>query len=324
MIRDMLKERILIICRGASSGRFAMKILRRISGAIAILIALSGCATTTHTPVVAATFMPTCEQTLLELNHLTTSLASKSHIPLAVPGPMHFCRYRWNNDENKLVLMADDTELIASVALLQMLSKLKTVNEVYGPNAVFPCPMMQGNADVVILRATTGSELTVIQVQRDGCERVIVTHPGSDSYLAYVSSAQLLTQLDAITPIGGRPTKNLPSIRVTPSTNLRDGERILVQVSGTSPGERFLISECANAAAANINGCGDQLAQQPFIDTDPSGAGSITFDVRARAATKPYNTTVFRPCTNQCVIMVTGTDINGQSKFVYAPLKFSK
>ncbi|OIQ77395.1 hypothetical protein GALL_409150 [mine drainage metagenome] len=204
-----------------------MKIVRQVGGAIAIFVMLTGCAVATQAPE-AIPSLPSCENTLLELNHLSTSLATKSHIPLALPGPMHFCRYRWNNNENKLTLMADDTELLAPVGILQALSKLKTVNEVYGPNVVFFCPMMQGNADVIILQGATSSELTVIQVQRDGCGRVILTHPGSVSYTAYLSSAQLLTQLDAITATGGGPTKNLPHIRVTPSTNLRDGERVLV------------------------------------------------------------------------------------------------
>jgi len=112
------------------------------------------------------------------------------------------------------------------------------------------------------------------------------------------------------------------TVHVTPSINLHGGEQVLVQLRGAASGERFRVSECASAADANIAGCGDQLASQPFIDTDPSGAGSMTVHVQARAATKPYNTTTFQLCTDQCVIMATGT-FGETSRFVYAPLKFS-
>lgn len=111
-----------------------------------------------------------------------------------------------------------------------------------------------------------------------------------------------------------------PTINVTPSINLRGGEQVVVRVRGGDPGGKFFVSECATAADASVNGCGDQLAAQPFGVTDESGAGSITFHVQARAVTKPYNTTAFQSCTDQCVLMAKG---GFGGAFVYAPLKFS-
>lgn len=300
-----------------------MRIVRRVVGVTAILFMLTGCAVGTHAAV-AIPKLPACGTTLLKLNHLYSSLSTKAHLPQAAPGPMRFCRFRWDNVENKLALVADISRPLAPGALLHALSQLKTVNELYGPNAVFGCTPGKGNADVVILRAATGSELTIVEVQRDGCREVIVTHAGFVTYIAYMPTASLLAQLDAMTTTSVGKVKIVPTIRVSPANNLHNDQPVLVQVSGASPGERFRVSECASAVAANINGCGDQLAAQSFVDTDPSGAGSITFYVKARAATKPYNTTAFQPCTDQCVIMATGTDIDGTSTLVYAPLKFSK
>ena len=300
-----------------------MRFVRRIGGAMAILFALTGCAVGSHATKSVLT-LPSCNKILLELNHLSTSLNTKDRIPQATTGQMRFCRYRWDNGENKLVLISDITRPLAPVALLHALSQLKTVYAVYGPNAVFACPFMQGNADVLILRTAAGSPLTVVQVQRDGCGRVLVTHPGLTTYIAYLSTSSLLTQLDAITPTLTKATKNIPRIRVTPSINLRGGDPLLVQVVGASPGERFHVSECASAAAVNSAGCGEQPAAQPFIDTDPSGAGSIMFDARAMAATKPINMAALRLCTDQCVLMVAGTSADGTSEIVYAPLMFSK
>lgn len=130
-------------------------------------------------------------------------------------------------------------------------------------------------------------------------------------------------QLVEVSPVEASSRATLPgapTILVTPSINLRDGEQIVVQVRGGDPGGKFFVSECATAADANINGCGDQLAAQPFGVTDESGTGSITFHVHATAATKPYNTTAYRPCKDQCVLMATG---GLKGTFVYAQLKFS-
>ena len=300
-----------------------MRIVRRVSGVMAILVAVTGCAVATHTTATASTTLPTCDKTRHQLNHLTTSLSTKSRIPQMVPGPMRLCRYRWNNYQNKLELLADITQPQAPVALLRTLSQLKALTAVYSPGATFSC-MSQGNIDVVILRSPTGSNTTIIGVQRDGCARVIFTHPGSKSYDEYLGATRLGSQLDDVNTPVIMQTKNLPSIRLTPATNFHDGQKVLVQIFGSSPNERFRISECATASAANLAGCGDQLALQPFIDTDPSGSGSTTLFVRTRAATKPYNTKAFLPCTVKCVIMATGTNIEGQSTFVYTSIKFSK
>lgn len=299
-----------------------MRVIRRVVAVTAIVFMLTGCTVGTHSEV-AIPKLPACGTTLLKLNHLSPSLAIKSRILQAAPGPMRFCRYRWNNSEKKIALIADITRPLAPVALLHALSHLKTVNELYGPNAVFGCTPGRDNTDGVILRAATAPESTIVEVQRDGCREVIVTRAGFVTYIAYMPTASSLAQLDAIAPAAPKLAKFIPEIRVTPSTNLRNGDRLLVQVRGASPGERFRVSECASAAATNINGCGDQPALEPFIDTDPSGAGSITFYVKARAATKLNNTTAFLPCTDRCVIMAEGA-YGETSTLVYAPLKFSR
>jgi hypothetical protein len=298
-----------------------MRVVSRFSGATAILLVLAGCAVQSHTEV-AIPVLPGCEETHARLVHPGVTNEPAGRIPGWAPGPMRLCRYRWDNLQNKLTLIADITRPLAPVALLHEFSALKSVYQVYGPNAEFPCPLSQGNVDLVIFRAALGPDLTIIGVQRDGCGRVGITHDNFATYIAYLGSNSLSAQLDAMNPTSAEQAKNVPKIRVTPSINLHGGEQILVQVLGASPGERFRISECATAASTNIAGCGDQLAAQPFIDIDSSGAGSTTFYVQASAATKPYSTTAFRPCANKCVIMAVGA-FEGTSTFVYAPLKFS-
>lgn len=297
-----------------------MRVVSRFSGAAAIFLVLSGCAVQSLTEV-AIPVLPGCEETHARLAHPAVTKDPVSRIPGWTSGPMRLCRYRWDNLQNKLTLIADITRPLAPVALLHALSQLKSVYRVYGPNAEFPCPLSLGNVDLVIFRTASGPELTIIGVQRDGCGRVGITHDNFATYIAYLGSNSLSAQLDAMNPTSAKQVKSVPKIHLTPSNYLHDGEQILVQVLDASPGERFRISECANTASANIAGCGDQLAAQPFIDIDPSGAGSTTFYVQASAAAKPYSTTAFRPCADKCVIMATGV-FEGRSTFVYSPLKF--
>lgn len=299
-----------------------MRVARRVVAVTTILFMLGGCTVAAHSTV-AILKLPACDATFARLAQPRVANESGRRILEVALGPMRLCRYRWVNAESKVMLVADITLPLAPVALMHALSQLKTIVEVYGRNAVFSCPAGQGAVDIAIIRAATGSELTIIEVHRDDCQFVSVTHAGFGTYIGYLGSATLKAQLDAMTTTSAGDVKTGPTIRVTPAKNLRNGQPVLVQVRGALPGERFRVSECASAAAANIDGCGDQPALQPFIDTDPSGAGSITFYAKARAATKPNNTTAFLPCTDKCVIMASGA-FGETFTTVYAPLKFAK
>lgn len=174
-----------------------MQILRRTSGAIAILVVLTGCAVQTHTEVAIPT-LPTCDAAFALLPQPGGRSDLNNRIPKAEPGPMRLCRFRWNNDEKKLTLMADIELPLAPVALMQTLPQLKSEIEVYGPNVVFFCPFGQGAIDIVIIRSPTGSRLTILEVQRDGCSRVNATHDNFATYIVYLYSKALWAELDAI------------------------------------------------------------------------------------------------------------------------------
>ena len=104
-----------------------------------------------------------------------------------------------------------------------------------------------------------------------------------------------------------------------PSTNLVDGEKIKVTVTGFEKGGKLFVSEGATAADASSAGCGEQLAAQPFIITDDSGDGTETFSVSPVSGTKPYNTTCTQTRTDQCVLLVTAGIKYG---YANAPLSF--
>lgn len=294
-----------------------------------VLIALFSMIAFTHADYnntkreVAIPILPTCDTTFALLPQPGGRSELNGRIPKAAPGPMRLCRYRWNESEKKLVLIADIELPLAPTELMQSLPQLKTVIDVYGPNFLASCPAGQGSIDLVIIRSATSSKMTILEAQRDGCSLVIATHDNFLTYISYLHSSKLDAQFDAITAPVNMQTTKFPTIRLTPHTNFHDGQQVLVQIIGASPNERFRISECATSAYVNVYGCGDQPAMQPFIDTDPSGAGSTLFYVHAKAATKPVST-VFLPCTVHCVIMATGANISGLSTFVYAPLAFSK
>jgi hypothetical protein len=188
----------------------AMRTVHRMAVATVVLFTLTGCgngastntpfsnspstsASGTHSPAVVPA-LPACDATLVELERSRSASGFGVRIPNLIPGPMRLCRYRSAGQGTKMpvILVADITLPIAPVALMRALHQLKTVTEVYGPNGIFSCPMTQGAVDVVILRTAKGSELTKVEVQRDGCGFVIVNH------IAYVSSNALRNQLDDV------------------------------------------------------------------------------------------------------------------------------
>jgi hypothetical protein len=120
---------------------------------------------------------------------------------------------------------------------------------------------------------------------------------------------------------GGTIAGSRPTIRVTPSTNLHSGEKVRVSVTGLGLGAKFWVSECLTASDANADGCGEQLAAQPFGLTDMYGTGTYTFTVRRAAFDAPYDIKVLHQCTDQCVLVAGGGGAGAH--FADAPITFA-
>lgn len=123
-------------------------------------------------------------------------------------------------------------------------------------------------------------------------------------------------------------TVDHPLVSVTPAQGLTDSETVEVRVTGFGVGGKVFLSECASAAAVNPIGCGAQLAAQTFLVTDDSRAGSGSFVIHVRAATKGLDGSSLVTCTSQCVIVATIGAIaedNGQTYygFASAPISFA-
>jgi hypothetical protein len=99
------------------------------------------------------------------------------------------------------------------------------------------------------------------------------------------------------------------TMHVTPSGNLHSGEKVRVSVTGFGLDTKFWLAECVSSAEVSKDGCGEQLAAQPFGETNMDGAGSYTFTVRDTALSAPYRAGVLRRCTDQCVL-VTDDGLN--------------
>lgn len=124
------------------------------------------------------------------------------------------------------------------------------------------------------------------------------------------------TSKSGLTPAAYAPD---PKVLVTPSRNLKNGEKVTVSVTGFGSGGKFFISECASASDANSAGCGRQLAAQTFGLTNSDRNGSFPFTVSTEAGVKPYNKARAR-CTNKCVIVATvGINLG----FAYTPIEFA-
>jgi hypothetical protein len=113
-----------------------------------------------------------------------------------------------------------------------------------------------------------------------------------------------------------------PTLVVTPSTNLRSGQTIRVAVSNWPPGKAHL-SECASAADVGAQGCGAQVAAQPFAVIE-YGSGTATFTVTSQAAVGSL-TPATQNCTTGCVLVATG-GVNpgtGRPGLAYVPISFA-
>jgi len=113
-----------------------------------------------------------------------------------------------------------------------------------------------------------------------------------------------------------------PMVTVSPSTNLINGERVEVRVTGFGIGGKVWLSECADAADVNDLGCGHQLPQQTLLVTDDTGSGSATFQVMSSAASKPYDDAEkdLAPCVDKCVLVAT---LGGGYGFAHALVHFA-
>jgi len=127
--------------------------------------------------------------------------------------------------------------------------------------------------------------------------------------------------VDYVRGIGLKGISGLPQVvRVVPSGDLHNGEKVTVTVNGFWPEAKFWLSECADAYVHPSPGCGVQLAAEPFGMAGVTGTGTYTFTVRARAATKPFATGTTVLCTDKCVLMATA--VSGVT--AYAPLRFAR
>jgi hypothetical protein len=111
------------------------------------------------------------------------------------------------------------------------------------------------------------------------------------------------------------------ALLVAPNVNLHNGEVVHVSVSGFPPGKAFL-SECASPADVSAEGCGAQLAAQPFVEIE-NGSGTESFTVANQAATTPLTPQPSVSCMNQCVLVATsGVPASGGEHIQTATLAF--
>ena len=108
-------------------------------------------------------------------------------------------------------------------------------------------------------------------------------------------------------------------VSVTPSSQLRNGQKVRVTVSGFGLGAKFFVSECADATDVTAAGCGGQLALQDFGLTNMIGDGSYVVTLKNVAATGTSPSGPFRTCVDTCVLVATGGEGGASS---YARLSF--
>jgi hypothetical protein len=166
-----------------------------------------------------------------------------------------------------------------------------------------------------------------IDIEFGGWKRPVVILSSSEtpdfySAPACKSASESRLAVDYVRGLGPKGIAGLPQIvRVLPSGDLHNGEKVTVTVSGYWPEAKFWLSECAVAAyVQGPTGCGAQLAAEPFGMAGVTGTGTYTFTVRARAATRPFANGTTASCTDKCVLVATS--VSGVT--AYAPLNFAR
>ncbi|MGO9874321.1 MAG: neocarzinostatin apoprotein domain-containing protein [Acidimicrobiia bacterium] len=120
-----------------------------------------------------------------------------------------------------------------------------------------------------------------------------------------------------VDPIDPAETTVDPTVTATPKTELANGQRITVRVTGFGVDSKVWLSECASVSDLSDVGCGPRLAAQPFLMTDKHRAGSAMFVVHDRAPVMENNSTDVRPCVSACLVFAAGG-----GGFAYTPISF--
>ena len=151
-------------------------------------------------------------------------------------------------------------------------------------------------------RPVLGSGTMAVLVLLTGCAR---TPRAVDPGTCPATCAPTPPPVPSAPGLTGVAAHSGPALDVTPLTGLRDGQQVRVRALGFRGSHKVFFSECANAAAANTLGCGDQLAAQVFAVTDDGGQATTWLTIHNVGYMKPYDTGGSVQCTDQCVLVAT-------------------
>ena len=101
------------------------------------------------------------------------------------------------------------------------------------------------------------------------------------------------------------PATGTARVRLEPAGNFRAGEMVTLVVRGFPAGQKVFFSECLSRHAAGPEGCGEQLAGQPFTITDAQGNGQSRFKLTPKAPGASLSGRTFA-CRGTCVLVATG------------------
>lgn len=164
------------------------------------------------------------------------------------------------------------------------------IEAVNSANYFPPCPTVTGETGMFVQPPGQEKGVTVpLTLGNSVCSQLEV-HPVVAGQVGDSSAGSATTS----TLVPALQTHN-PNVVVDPANNLTSGEMVEVSVTGFGAEGKFFLSECASAADANDERCGQQLAAQPFGVTDNSGAGSLGFHRYLHGSNEPVRHLVDAP-----------------------------
>ena len=115
-----------------------------------------------------------------------------------------------------------------------------------------------------------------------------------------------------------QPPMPLRSASATPTTNLRDGQRVRVTWSGFIPGRVVNIVQCSGMGRDSSASC--NLVTGKILQPDPSGSGSLDLDiVVGQVGNGRCDAT-----TTDCVIVVNDASLQEEDANIRIPLTFAR
>jgi hypothetical protein len=96
-----------------------------------------------------------------------------------------------------------------------------------------------------------------------------------------------------------------PTVKVSPSSGLSEGQEVRVTLSGFGASSLVHLSECAFGRLATSEGCPSRPGGGEAVRLEDTGSATTVFPAQGGAIAAPGTRAMQYPCTSNCVLVAT-------------------